>query len=82
MNQLDKAVAATISELERQNQPQPVKMEIVDDADDADGNPPPWQSDAERKGLPLVNEHDDKGAPLLDRDKVLKRSLPNCVGLR
>lgn len=79
MNQLDKAVAATINELERQNRPRPVKMEIVDDADD---NPPLWQSDAERKGLPLVNEHDDKGAPLLDRDKVLKRSLPNCVGLR
>ena len=75
MNQLDKAVAATINELERQNQPQPVKMEIVEDA-------PRWYSDAERLGLPVVNEHDDKGAPVLDRDKVLRQSLPDCVGLR
>lgn len=69
MNQLDKAVAATISELERQNQPQPVKMEIVDDTDD---NPPQWQSDAERQGLPTVNRTTGSGAPLLRTDDVLK----------
>lgn len=30
-----------------------------------------WQSDAEREGLPVVNIR-DSGAPLLDRDRVLK----------
>lgn len=72
MNKLDKAVAATINELERQNQPQPATMEIVDE----------WQSDAEKLNLPLVNLTTGSGAPLLNRDKVLQDSLPDCVGLR
>lgn len=54
------------------------KMEIVDDDDDE----PQWQSDAERLNLPLVNVTTDSGAPLLDRDKALAKSLPDCVGLR
>lgn len=41
-----------------------------------------WKSDAEQRQLPVVNLHDDKGAPLLDRDEVLRRSYPDCVGLR
>ena len=51
------------------------KMEIVEDA-------PRWYSDAERLGLPVVNRTTGSGAPLLNRDKVLRDSLPNCVGLR
>lgn len=31
-----------------------------------------WQSDAEREGLPVVNTTTGSGAPLLDRDRVLK----------
>lgn len=71
MNTLAKLVTETIEQLEAQNQPQPTKLEIVDE----------WQSDAEKRGLPVVNKHDNKGAPLLDRDAVLRRSLPDCVGL-
>lgn len=41
-----------------------------------------WRSDAEQRQLPVVNLHDDKGAPPLDRDAVLRRSYPDCVGLR
>lgn len=70
MNTLAKLVTETIDQLEAQNQPQPVKLELE------------WVSDAERLGLPLVNEHDDKGAPVLDRDKALAKSLPDYVGLR
>lgn len=29
------------------------------------------------KPLPTTNVHDDKGAPVLDRDAVLRRSYPN-----
>lgn len=32
--------------------------------------------------LPTTNVHDDKGAPVLDRDAVLRRSLPKCDGKR
>lgn len=71
MNTLAKLVTETIEQLEAQNQPQPTKMEIVDDVDDAR-----WQSDAEREGLPVVNVR-DTGAPLLDRDRVLRDSYPN-----
>lgn len=78
MNTLAKLVTETINSLEAQNQPQPTKMEIVDGADDV----PQWQSDAERLNLPLVNVTTDSGAPLLDRDKALAKSLPDCVGLR
>lgn len=70
MNQLDKAVAATISELERQNQPLVVE------------SGPKWVSDAEREGLPLTNVHDTRGAPVLDRDEVLRRSYPNYVRVK
>jgi len=38
--------------------------------------PEHWQSDAERENLPRTNIH-DTGAPLLDRDAVLDKSLPN-----
>lgn len=41
-----------------------------------------WRSDTEQRQLPVVNLHDDKGAPLLDRDAVLRRSYPDCVGLQ
>lgn len=34
------------------------------------------------KPLPTTNVHDDKGAPVLDRDAVLRRSLPKCDGKR
>lgn len=43
----------------------------------ADGDPLPWQSDAQKEGLPTVNISDGKGAPLLDRDAVLRASYPN-----
>lgn len=68
-NPTNDEINATLRRLEA------TKMELVDD----DG--PQWQSDAERLNLPLVNLV-DTGAPLLDRDKVLRRSLPDCVGLR
>lgn len=29
------------------------------------------------KVLPVTNIHDDKGAPVLDRDAVLRKSYPN-----
>lgn len=77
MNTLAKLVTETINSLEAQNQPQPTKMEIVDDVDDA----PRWLSDAEREGLPLSNQHDTKGAPVLDRDAVLKWN-PTHIGRR
>ena len=35
-----------------------------------------WKSDAERERLPVVNLT-DSGAPLLDRDAVLRASYPN-----
>jgi hypothetical protein len=34
---------------------------------------PTWQSDAEREKLPLVNQHDGKGAKVLDVDDVLRK---------
>lgn len=74
MNALAKLVTETIDSLEKQNQPQPTKIEIVDDI-------PPWQSDAEREGLPVVNVV-DSGAPLLDRDEILRRSYPNYVRVK
>lgn len=74
MNTLAKLVTETINSLEAQNQPRPTKMEIADDVNDG----PAWQSDAEREGLPTVNLT-DTGAPLLDRDAVLRRSYPNYV---
>lgn len=46
------------------------KIELVDDG-------PQWQSDAERLNLPLVNVTTDSGAPVLDRDAVLRNSYPN-----
>lgn len=39
-----------------------------------------WRSDAEAERLPTTNIHDDKGAPLLDRDAVLRKSYPNHAG--
>lgn len=36
-----------------------------------------FRSDAEQRQLPTTNVHDDKGAPVLDRDEVLRRSYPN-----
>lgn len=71
-NPTNDEINATLRRLEQ------TKMEIVDDDDDG----PQWQSDAEREGLPLVNVTTDSGAPLLDRDKALAKSLPDCVGLR
>lgn len=38
--------------------------------------PPMWQSDAEKRGLPITNLH-DSGAPVLDRDAVLRKSYPD-----
>lgn len=67
MNTLAKLVTETINSLEKQNQPRPTKMEIVDDANDT----PRWLSDAEREGLPVVNVR-DSGAPLLRTDDVLR----------
>lgn len=39
-----------------------------------------WRSNADKGHLPLTNVHDDKGAPVLDRDSVLRNSYPNHVG--
>lgn len=64
---------ATLRRLEQ------TKMELVDDVDDDDG--PQWQSDAAKQGLPVVNVV-DTGAPLLDRDAVLRNSYPNYVKTR
>lgn len=33
----------------------------------------------EAKRLPICNEHDDKGAPVLPVDEVLRRSEPNYL---
>lgn len=35
-----------------------------------------WRSNAQREGLSITNVHDGKGAELLDRDGVLRRSYP------
>lgn len=61
MNPTDEQIDNTLRQLEQ------TKMEIVDE----------WQSDAERLRLPRTNLHDDKGAPVLDRDAVLRASYPN-----
>lgn len=65
MNPTTREIDNTLRQLEQ------TKMEIADE----------WQSDAERLRLPRTNLHDDKGAPVLDRDAVLRRSLPDCIGL-
>jgi len=49
---------------------------MTDTLDKPQPEPQSWQSDAEREGLPRTNIH-DTGAPLLDRDAVLDKSLPN-----
>lgn len=36
-----------------------------------------WRSDAEVERLPVSNVHDDKGAKVLDVDRVVNSSLPN-----
>lgn len=36
-----------------------------------------WRSNAERDRLPVSNVHDDKGAEVLDVDRVINASLPN-----
>lgn len=36
-----------------------------------------WRSDSEREKLPISNTHDDKGAPVLNVNEVLRRSQPN-----
>lgn len=36
-----------------------------------------WRSNAEREGWPVSNAHDVHGAPLLDRDGVVRASVPN-----
>lgn len=36
-----------------------------------------WRSNAERERLPVSNPHDDKGAPVLMRDDVVRASVPN-----
>lgn len=66
MNTLAKLVDDAINQLEAQSQP----VEVV-----ASG--PRWESDAQRKRLPTVNLTTGSGAPLLNRDEVLRRSLPN-----
>lgn len=35
-----------------------------------------FRSNAQREGLPIANVHDDKGAPVLMRDDVIRASLP------
>lgn len=35
-----------------------------------------WRSDADRENLPVSNRHDDKGAPVLDVDHVIRRTQP------
>lgn len=72
MQPTDEEVNRTLDQLSR------TRMEIVDDADAA----PRWQSDAEREGLPRSNQHDTKGAPLLDRDRILRDSYPNYARLK
>jgi hypothetical protein len=39
-----------------------------------------WRSDAEKQGLLVANTHDVKGAPVLDVNAVIKRSLPGSLG--
>jgi len=52
----------------------PTPKEINDVLDKLE--PVKWQSDAERLNLPRTNVR-DSGAPLLDRDAVVRKSLPN-----
>lgn len=72
MNTLAKLVTETINELEAQNQ----SVEVVEVSKVVDSGPR-WESDAQRKRLPTVNLTTGSGAPLLNRDEVLRRSLPN-----
>lgn len=41
-----------------------------------------WRSNAETEKLPVVNVRDDKDAPSLRVDDVLRKSYPDCVGLK
>jgi hypothetical protein len=49
---------------------------MTDTLDKPQPEPQSWQSDAEREGLPRTNIH-DTGAPLLDRDAAIAKSLPD-----
>jgi hypothetical protein len=55
----------------------PTNKEINDVLDKLES--PKWQSDAERDNLQVVNIH-DSGAPVLDRDRVLRESYPDHAG--
>jgi len=55
---------------------QPSPKEVNDVPDKLE--PAKWQSDAERLNLPRTNVR-DSGAPLLDRDAAIRRSLPDYV---
>jgi len=52
----------------------PTPKEINDVLDKLE--PSKWQPDAERLNLPRTNVR-DSGAPLLDRDAVLRKSYPD-----
>lgn len=39
-----------------------------------------WKSNAEREGLPVVNPTTGSGAPLLDKDRVVRGSYPSYRG--
>lgn len=36
-----------------------------------------WRSDAQRQQLPVTNQHDGKGAKVLNIDATLRRTEPN-----
>lgn len=56
----------TLSEIERSELPEDHPRNLARAAVEK------WKSNAERGGLPTVNTTTGSGAPLLDRDKVLK----------
>jgi len=51
------------------------QLKAVPVADDRQPLPAPFVTDAEREGLATVNVTTDTGAPVLDVDGVLERSL-------
>jgi hypothetical protein len=53
------------------------QLKAVSVADDRHPPPTPFITDAEREGLATVNVTTDTGAPVLDVDGVLRRTVPD-----
>lgn len=73
MNPTTKNVSDTLAAIEAQerdpNHPRVLAREVIKQ----------WRSNAQRESLPVSNQHDDKNAPVLDVDEILRRSQPDHV---